>query len=832
MKTHTESLALKRVVDNVTFTSKKAIAWYVLAPQRWSFRTDAECDALLLSHAQGLAQLVGKRLHQRVTTRPYPVDQWARDLDANTPNPLPGWGAHLVGEQRHLLGQTLADKLVYYGVEMTVKEAGAAQFHTGRATANAEQTRRELDVMMSLPGFDGIPATAAEVEWLLRRSVALGSPAPSVSPFPSGVWDAEDIPELGEGVTWDMEPYGRTLRVCAVVGGEQVERHVSILTVGRMGTLEIPGEMEPWQQRTDRLPFPCEWSGLVDVLPNEQVIRDMQGAMLKIRSQVAHFVVEHGLDAPLQLQRQNTRALEVEDELAAGFDGLSTRTAGWYRVAVSGVTPDEALSRAQAVVNLYSPAISMVQAADLYRVAREFIPGEPLSSVAYKRRLSVTTVAGGLPAATAVVGDSTGSHIGYTCGASERAVMWDTHASMEIRERSGLTLIAGGLGAGKSTLTGQVVYKSVMRRIPWVLLDPSGPLARLTELPELRAFSRHINLLNADPGTLNPYRVVAEPARHHYKTDSEYVRASAMAQAQRRNLCADVLSMLLPGQVDELPQTRMALLRAGRAVGGARTASPRQVIAKLRDLDGSLEEHGAILADFLDEAAEMPQAQLIFPAGDEAGGDLDTSSHLLTVLTLAGLTTPREGIARKDLTLDEMYSTPLIHLAAWLTQRSIYDRTINERKGVAFDELHVLAALASGRSLLNRTARDSRKWNLRALYCSQNIADTLTAGVGNFLDNVFIGRTEDEDAQREALRALRIPTGAGYEAVLGGLSPNARRGAVRRGPRQFIFSDGSDGIEKIRVDLAGTPSLLAALDTTADPSKATNTPAGGEGVAA
>lgn len=813
-KSHGETLALRRIVDNATHAKGRVIRWYLLAPQRWSFRTDDECDALLTGHAEALSQLVGRRLHQRVTTRPYPVQEWAHNLDAGTPHPLPGWDAHLVAEQLHLHGQVLADKLVFYGVELSAREAGMAALHTAREDAAAEQLRRDIDTTMALPGLDGRPATAPELEWLLRRSIALGAPAPDAPPFPSTVWDAEDIPELAEGVTWDCEPYGRTLRVSAVIGGETKERHVIVLTVGRMSPLDIPGGMEPWQQRTDRLPFPVEWSARIDILPNARVTRDVQHAMAKIRSQVEHYVTEHNQPAPLQLQRQKTRGQEVEDELATGFDGLSTRTVGWYRVAVSAATEEDALARAAAVVNLYSPRIQMVQGPDLYRMAREFIPGEPLSTPAYKRRLPVTTVAGGLPATTALVGDSVGAHLGYTCGASERPVMWDTHRAMETLDRSGLTLIAGGLGAGKSTLTGAVVYKSVLAGVPWVVLDPSGPLARLTELPELKAWSRHINLLNAGPGILNPYRVVAEPAREHYQSEAEYVRAAAMAQAQRRNLCADVLSMLLPGQVDELPQTRMVLLRAVRAVGGAATSSPRDVIDRLRNLSGSLAEHGAILADFLDEAAEMPQAQLIFPAQDHAGDDLDTSSHLLTVLTLAGLTTPREGIDRKDFTLDEIYSTPLIHLAAWLTQRSIYDRPMNLRKGVAFDELHVLTAVPSGRALLGRTARDSRKWNLRAIYSSQNVADTLTSGVGNFLDNVFIGRTEDKAAQGEALRALHIPEGAGYEAVLAGLSPQGHDGQKKA--RHFILADGTGAIERIRIDVSGTPSLAVALNTTPD----------------
>lgn len=819
MKSHVESLALYRIENNVTATRKTGTVWYVAAPQRWSFRADTDREALLTGHAAGLAQLAGRRVRVRVTSRPYPVEQWARDFDAGTPNPLPGWSDHMLAEQGHLLGRVLSDKLVFYGVELPAKETGAALFRTARGRADLAQRQAELDATMALPGIDARPATPAEVEWLLRRSIALGLPPSWGNPWlPSPVWELADLPELGESVTWDIEPYGQTMRVSAVTDqSERIVRYVAILAVGRMGPMDIPGRLEPWMQRTDRLAFPVEWSGIIDVQANDRVMKDVQGAMAKIRSQVDHFEVEHNQTAPLQLQRQAVRALEVEDELTAGFDGLNTRTDAWFRLAVAGTTPDEALARARAVRDLYAPTVAIIpQTMGVYRMAREFIPGEPLATPVHRRRLPILTVAAGLPAASAVVGDQTGAYIGETCGTSARPVFWDTHT--ESRERSGLTLAAGGLGSGKSTLIGLVVYKSVLRRIPWVVLDPSGPLSRLAELPELAGYARHINLLNADPGTLNPYRVVAEPAPQHYPDEREFRRALAMAQAQRRTLVADVLAMLLPAQVDVLPQTRMCLLRAIRAADAGPNSSPRQVIRELRQLGGGLAEHGAIVADFIEEAAELPQAQLIFPAGDDAGSGIDVRQDVLTVLTLAGLTVPREGVDRRDLTLDELYSTPLIHLAAWLTQASIYDRPMDERKGVAFDELHVLTSLASGRALLNRTARDSRKWNLRAMYASQNIADMLTAGVSNFLDNVFVGRTEDPAAQVEALRALRIPEGVGYEQVLAGLSPHAR-GQGRTGSRQFIFSDGGGGVEKIRVDVSSVPALAAVLDTTADPSR-------------
>jgi hypothetical protein len=168
-----------------------------------------------------------------------------------------------------------------------------------------------------------------------------------------------------------------------------------------------------------------------------------------------------------------------------------------------------------------------------------------------------------------------------------------------------------------SFLTGLVVYKTLRAGARWTLLDPSGPLAELTRLPELAPFSRHINLLRAEPGILNPYRVVAEPRREHFADEDEPERAwrreRSLAAATRRRLVLDVLSGLLPYDVARIPHTRIVLLRAVREVGGAADRHPGQVIDTLRRHARDGEEHAGIVADFLDERRELPQAALLFP---------------------------------------------------------------------------------------------------------------------------------------------------------------------------------------------------------------------------
>jgi hypothetical protein len=117
--------------------------------------------------------------------------------------------------------------------------------------------------------------------------------------------------------------------------------------------------------------------------------------------------------------------------------------------------------------------------------------------------------------------------------------------------------------------------------------------------------------------------------------------------------------------------------------------------------------------------------------------------------------------------------------------------------------------------LIDRLARDSRKFNVRALFASQLAGDLLRVpGFASLVNAVFVGRTDDAEAQADALRLLRVPIGVGYEPLLATLSQHtAQHGADQ--PRQFVFADGRGGVEAIRVDLTAPhlAHLRAALDT-------------------
>ncbi|XVV17856.1 ATP-binding protein [Actinoplanes sp. CA-131856] len=828
-------LEISEIAGHLTFTQSTVTAWYSLPEVRWAFRPDAEREALLSAISEQYAGLAGFRLHLRRTNRPFPADEWARTVDSFTAKPLPdvrggtSWSDHLVAAQRHLLSVNHAEGQTYLGVTFARRSLGDTFSERilrifGRGTSDSERrklgrTVEQFDEVLNAFGMRGRRVTPQELEWLLFRSVALCmSPPGPLSPVTNGQWDTGDLLALTEQVERYRTPYGSTVKLVNRMTGE--ERHVAVLSVGRMEPLEIPEKHEPWLHFHERLPWPMEISSRIDILGSGSSFKNLEHRLRMIRSQQLDYA-EHGIDAPPELERLAKRALVIGDEMTTGLPVESARAHGWHRIAVGGATREECLERARRLIQLYSREmrISLQHPKNQDQLAREFIPGEPIANTGYVRRMPVKLLAAALPQAASTVGDRRGDLIGRTAGTCRRPVFLDLHFPMEVRERSGLGVFVAEPGGGKSTLMGALGYLNARRGVQVTLLDPSGPLARLCQMPELRPYSRVLNLTGSEQGTLAPYALIPTPVRSEFATgpggDREFEIAVSNARAERRMLVQDICSMLVPPQVAKEASTATLLRHAVRQVPAEESSTLDDVVRTLQGLD---DDEGKELANLLLDTAEMPLALLFFgsPPQHLLGADA-----ALTVITMAGLRLPDLKIEREYWSAEESLALPMLHTAHRLAVRRCYGGSMSSRKMVGLDEAHFMEGWRSGRSFLVRLARDSRKWNLAALVASQNPRDILGLDVQNLVSTVFVGRiAEDQEIASEALRLLRVPVHDGYEATLASLSQVDTSSSTRLGFREFVMRDVDGRVQKVRVDVSYVEGLLEHLDTTPTAAKA------------
>ncbi len=832
--------ALRAVVGNVSLARTGVIAWFTLDPKSVSFRPDSEIETLIAHAGASLADLVGHRVYFRVTTRPVAVAQLAdrtwKDSVDRTAGPLPGAEEMLVREQVKLHNADLSEKFVFIGVRVSTSRRYASDAR--REVASLKPVLDKVRATVSA-GIEARPSTPAEMDLLLRRSFALGMPLPAPETHTLGDWDTDDLPALASDIEVTTAPWAKTATVRGwAANGEPQQAKVAVLTMGRLGEMHVPQDgMGGWMHRADRLPFPVEWMATVDVLSDDKVNAQVRHQIDVIGDQFKHYTVEHGKPAPRQLSRQNDLALTVEDELSAGLGGLATRTHGWYRLAVWGQSDEEVAAKVEVIRALYGRQVEWWWSSGQYDLVREFVPHEPLANAAQRRRLTAPSVMAALPAATAEIGDGYGALVGQASGISKRPMLWAMWRDMEVRNRSGLGFVTGGLGSGKSVLCGLLVYMSVMMGSRWTIFDPSGRLGKLCELPELKPYARHTNLLAGRDGELNPYAVLSDPRPEHYRdtrqSDAEnrreYREAVEATRAQRKSLCLDMLTALLPKALRQDSRALSVLRAAVSSVPGERGSTPKFVLKQLKQITQATDtsewtvDHRIAARDVVGELeifAGTPKGRLVF--GDHVEQETRDERVMLQVYSLNGLRVPTaRQIEMGDESSDARQSQVLFNLAAWLTQQSIYQGDPRERKGLFIDEAHLLSAFDEGVALMEKSSVDSRKHNARVLLCSQNVNHFDVERLSPLASAVFIGRTTEEKAAVEALKLAGLVTADAYVRELAGLSSQPPRvdpdsdDEAGDYPHEFIFSTKDLGmVERITVFGDQHPHVMEALNST------------------
>lgn len=856
-------LKMEATIGHVVFTDTDTWAWFSVMPTSHGFDPIKDIEASIREDAKAYAMLVGRRLHIRATTRPYPVATWAKDTFddavAASGDRIPdGYGDYLTRAQTHMQGSNFSEKWVHMGVKIS----SIRRFKDPkREYRHHRETIADLGRVLGASSLNAVEATNEDMEWLIRRSIALGVNLPRIGVVAD--YTENDIPALEDAADWTADPMTKHLTVKAMPEGvtTAIERKVSVLTLARLGDMTFPEETQSgWMQRTDRLNFPVEWSAIIDVIPEDKTKGWLRGRLDLIADQVKHYNEDHQIKAPKSLLRQDAMAMQIQEQLDSDHGGLAVRTIGWYRVAVSGSDEDELNNRVQALRKAYGTRAEFAQTRNQYHHAREFIPGEPLATGAYQRRMSTAMLAAAVPHGTAEIGDRTGIHLGHTAGTAIRSVAWHTHWDMERRDVSGLMMILGGLGSGKTFALGGIVYQCVMNGIRANVLDPSDRLGRLCDpeyVPELEGKARYVNLMKGRNGELNPYRVVADPRKEHFMKngvfqEEEYLREVSFAEGTRGSLMNDVLRSFLSKNNQNSDQVETVLSRAMSEVKPVRTASPTKILIALEEIaDGKIhtdlqQDHRIKARDLVNEYSRLAKTsigKLIFPdPGAAPLEDDDDDNTLLTVYTLNGMSIPSaEVIASGNIPEAARMAMAVMTLAAWLVQSRIYMGDINERKLLAIDEGKVLNQIDSGRNLLTKSATDSRKFNLRALYAAQNATHFDLDGdsedsLGNLVGAALVGDTQEESAQKAALKILGAPIGVGYETILGQLRPRTKKRGERvhrdsegqiigrsaveddNKKRHFIFSvrdDTASGnqrrIERIVFDLDAHPHVMKAL---------------------
>lgn len=811
-------LTAREVFGNLIFSGRWVTAWFKATPVQWPFRPDADRKQWMLDAAAQYANLVGYRVTERVTSRPYEIADWAQNLDGRTPNPtvLPGgdsWPEYLRRRQLAMRGMEMAQKEVYIGVRFARRgpaEVLRELFQKGSA-GERDNVAREADLIAGLlrgGALNARPLTGPETEWLLHRSLSLGLPVPyDRDSTGTQHWLDDDLACVTDGVFYEDTRFGRTIKVTSRRADRLITRHVAVAALGQMTGVEVPevGRSE-WLHALDGLPFPHERVSTFDVVGPDITRKHVRRTLLAIRDQQHHYR-QHELDAPDDLIANAAHARRIDSQLTTGQPAERVRLVGYHRVAVWGGDEEEAMARFRALKDRFRNRIAVHLPPNQRALLREFVPGEPLKSTTYQRRYNAMFHAAGAGLADGGLGDGFGDWIGTLDGSVRTPVPFDPWLPPEVLDSSGMYQIAGTPGAGKSALMGRIIDSALRRGVRTVLFDPSVTFAGMAQMDRWAPHSRVIDLHDAPAGILNPFTIVPLPEPGDYAASDNpalaYEQAEKRARAERFQLVLDVTQKLVPPSYRKLDGADIVLRNAVRSCE-SRDASLWDVVVHMEEHGGDV---GKIIGRIIRDVNDMTvEGSLFFPRPDSERLPLDA---LFTVITIGGLTLPPKDSDEEQWSPAERVAVPLIGLATGLASRLVYVGDRRRRKLLILDESYVLSDWGSGRALFRRLARDSRKWNVAVFAAGQQPKDALDMSAENLIAGAFVGRIEDEAPAADALRLLGVEQGIGYEDVVRSLSPKSAVNAYR----EFLFRDPYGRVGKMQVTFDDDPDLLAALNT-------------------
>ena len=809
-------------------------AFYILKPVDLMYKTPHELRRARTLQQYKWAELVGRNVYLRGLLAPSAIAQYARTMAASTQAvPVAQREALLECVDRassRMVEYDVLDPVVLLGVHITPRVVPAdllPAVTTDWAVTNdkpdwVHSVRREMhqvDAIVRGEGWGARPVTAEGLMWAVSASQGLGLPAPPFnfeSTTGGGEWVDLDGFNCGAYVT--ASEFAPAVTVRAARDFQEHEVHVVVQPAGNFGPRDMDAVFEQpwlaWASATNRPDIgPVEWVVIGTVVPGDQLISSA-GQDRRRAEETEKEWLKHDQNPPPEIQRGIGIAARVEDEVSNAPPEVAARFQGVVLFATCGPDRSGALQRARQLRSdiAREQGIELVDASAQYALYRAFTPGAVQSADlavlgGNVTRMPLYFLATAVPNGVPPSGDRTGMPLG-PIGGAPGYYLYDPHGA-PARNVSGLTAIIGQQGTGKTTLAASMVYWSALTGHRNIVTDPSGQMARLCQLPELRDVSRVFELASASAGSAVPSLLVPEPRRGDFSTVDQYRRAVQEATLARVDVTVDVFREMLPARVLDTDTGAYMVSEIQEAVnscGSHYGADPRDILEHLK----AGGQHAQNAERLLRMASR--NVPVFFPAGEVDDSLINehvgSGGSLLTIISMQGITLPPAGLPRHQWTNEQQRSAPTMMVASLLALRLMYES--REPKQIMLDEIGLIAPSGQGASpMITRSAIESRKWGATVSVIGQSPAMFMGLGdeMANLVGTAFIGGL-DAEVGRNALPLLGLSVSSGHEDTIASL-----------GQGEFLVrrrdAHGSSETRRVYFDRAWfSDELHQAIDTT------------------
>jgi hypothetical protein len=795
------------VAGNLLATPGGVWAWYRLSDAPYWFTDVARRRQQRSAVMARFADLVGHRLQFRITEHPVAAKAWASDFRSRTASRArtpESAQAESWDDVVDLMRQRIEDLPAltvpagYVGVRLARQRATHEQLRAllgGNVPRGLKDTAEALvrvDHAVSGEGWVARPVTGRRMAWLVASSLTPGLPvsAESLIGAEEG-WDDATIEEFTAPVRTTAQPWAPAVRIEAVRQGRLQTVYAAVASLSRTPARFEDDPRAPLFAWGLGLPWKVQWCADIDVVDGHDLAKRATKVRDELDDQIDHM---HELKrkAPLRLTRLRDEAARVEDDRTNPLLDVRVRLVGTVRALVTGASQEETVARLDELVRraVRDQGAVLVTHPGQWAAVRSFVPGEhdPTTTSGFVREVPAALAATWGPNTSTRVLDETGPYRGWTTRRATTPVFWSPQDGPS-HGRSGLTVICAIQGGGKTYAAASTWELEVRMGHLAHVLDPSGLLRKLLELPAMRRTVREIDLQHAASGLLSPWRLVPEPVREDYsraaslvplpaagidpptrpaledateiaerelRRDRVYESARAAADEERRSLAVELLLSRLPAQlVEDTPDARI-IVRAGvNAVGGAFGTDPWEAVEAIAK-EG---DRGKVIARIIRDSATARGGRLILPPPNAKDGATDVLAHDPVLITAPNMPVPAAGLQRRQWSEDEQLAAGLMRAAAWFLTRAIY-LTGQDPKFVDIEEAGDIGGSEAVRGLAQRASLHTRKSNAALLLSLQNPSRLLDLDpeIGNLIGTMMIGRSEDPGAAAAALRLAGLST--------------------------------------------------------------------------
>lgn len=760
-------LELTSIMGDLSFSKTDVWVWVRLPPTQYEFLDDSSRERIAHELDSALGNLVTSdeknvEAHMLVSSKPFDSYAWVVSLNEQSKKHGPNSenAQYLTTMYNHVHYKDFREKLVLLGIKIgkrityapgrtltpnafdklvnLVAAAPVQDYVSEKELEYWSQIAKQASLALQNSRIHAIPATTAEIAYLVRKSFFPAMPSPTVEDLSIGSDNKWGEGEIASLVDAQIDNYPKYLKITQEVEGRSLEGFRATLCFSKFPEVLHFPQQEPWIQYASLLPFPVDFSLRFTLEPSRKVRKEVDRKLKEAVDQGQNMTSAGG-----------GASREVEEQIFLGNEldyALKKDTTPWvfgrYRATVEAATLDDLKEQVQQLIDHYRSMDIFVTwpTGDQLSLLKEGIPNDKVRVLAYHQRQELSIISAGMPSGAGSTGDKIkhrpdgtrgwiGPYLGSTTGRLQEPVFFSIHSAINTENSPGCT-ITGSPGSGKTFAALTITYQMVLEGVWTIYIDPKGDALRLKTLPGLEK-SVIIDLQRGNDGLLDPFSITADPS-------------------MQKDMANETIALLVGGANSLSDEQTVALAKAIEVVAGFPDASLDRIVDYLK----TAPEHGAqSLGARLNLIRQLPFARLCF--SKNKGYTLRPEDGL-TVISIMGLDLPSSEQPVETYSGPNHLAVAVMYLLTSFTKQLMTSAHKSQPKAIVIDEAWAVTSTPQGSKLVSEVARMGRSHNTALLLISQNAGDFLGESVTNSVSTKIVFKATQKEEIDDVLNYLDI----------------------------------------------------------------------------